>query len=150
MNDQWKRVISEGSKINHSPPKVILRRQQTERNDCMLGSNSLFIRGCHRTSFTGLLTFHLVQILKEFVIINPDALASRHAKSSPKLLIEISVETIKIFVNSRSAKHSETIWKLLLCSKNEYFLKAFSLGFDVTDRSFDNQPQRPSEKMSRV
>ena len=150
MSDQSKRVISEGWKISHSPRKLILRLQQTNE---MIACEVVIVfsfEGCHRISFTGLLTFHLVQILKEFVIINPDALASRHAKSSPKLLIEISVETIKIFVNSRSAKHSETIWKLLLRSKNEYFLKVFSLGFDVTDRSFDNQPQRPSEKMSRV
>ena len=54
------------------------------------------LEGCHRISFTGLLTFHLVQILKEFVIINPDALASRHAESSPKFPIEISAETIQI------------------------------------------------------
>ena len=43
------------------------------------------------------------------MITDPDALASRHAESSPKFLIEISVEIINIFVNSRSEKHSETI-----------------------------------------
>ena len=83
------------------------------------------LEGCHRISFTGLLTFHLVQILKEFVIINPDALASRHAESSPKFPIEISAETIQIFGICQTFRDD---LKIVVVSQKRILLKGVFFG----------------------